>query len=320
MIYAYVVAIRRPTSNARLPPDRINCSNRLEAELDAVVQGADLGQLDATHELVMNEPGHWLSIKVVSVSAGNTCQVITHLREYFADVQDIIECACLSDLQNRERFLDALRRDADLMFILSDDGHLDSIAPVAKAGLESNALTLCIVTSRLEQPFSLIHALAELGVDLVIVPSDTQDTQQVAFNAVKAISQVLLEPTFDVDFADVASVIKQGGLGRVGCGVAADTAEAQALALQGICRDATGWLIVYAKGNRPSIGVLDDLEEITRSIRADAILWAEAIMDARLGDEVEVIAIATGIGANELFQNNRTKGAYGNFRTRCTKP
>jgi len=219
---------------------------------------------------------------------------------------------------------------ADMVFVTAGmgGGTGTGAAPiVARASKEMGILTVGIVTKpfafegkrRMDQAEGGIAELSQYVDSLVIIPnerlkqvSDTRITLANAFEiaddtlrrGVQSISELITVPSFiNLDFADVTSVMKDGGYAHMGVGSASgkDKAEIAARAaiaspmLETTMKGATGILISITAS--PDIG-LEDVDLATTMIKNEASADANVIFgvafDPELDDEMRITIIATG--------------------------
>ena len=219
---------------------------------------------------------------------------------------------------------------ADMVFVTAGmgGGTGTGAAPiVARASKEMGILTVGIVTKpfafegkrRMDQADGGIAELSQYVDSLVIIPnerlkqvSDTRITLANAFEiaddtlrrGVQSISELITVPSFiNLDFADVTSVMKDGGYAHMGVGSASgkDKAEIAARAaiaspmLETTMKGATGILISITAS--PDIG-LEDIDIATTMVKNEASEDANVIFgvafDPELEDEMRITIIATG--------------------------
>jgi len=219
---------------------------------------------------------------------------------------------------------------ADMVFVTAGmgGGTGTGAAPiVARVSKEMGILTVGIVTKpfafeakrRMDQAEAGIAELSQYVDSLVIIPnerlkqiSDTRITLANAFEiaddtlrrGVQSISELITVPSFiNLDFADVTSVMKDGGYAHMGVGAACgkDKAEIAAKAaiaspmLETTMKGATGILISITAS--PDIG-LEDVDLATTMIKNEASDDANVIFgvafDPELEDEMRITIVATG--------------------------
>jgi cell division protein FtsZ len=222
---------------------------------------------------------------------------------------------------------------ADMVFIAAGMGGGTGTggAPVvAEISREVGALTVAVVSKPFEFEGKMKMRLADKGIDelrrvadtIITIPNDrlfslgsknsrTSDifsmANEVLGAAVRGISDLIVKPAYiKVDFADVRTIMKEGGMALMGTGIAGGTNRAQEAAMRAIShplledisiRGARGILINITTSQEFS---LDELREICSIIQNEAheealTKWG-LVYDDNLGDEMQVTVIATGIG------------------------
>lgn len=219
---------------------------------------------------------------------------------------------------------------ADMVFIAAGEGGGTGTggAPVvARIAREVGALTVGVVT----KPFSFenkrrMHQ-ADLGIEalraevdtLIVIPNDRllslSDRSVSVVEAFRAADTVLLQGVsgitdiittpglINLDFADVASVMKGAGGAFMGIGkargenraiVAAEAAIASPL-LEASIDGARGVLLSIAGGSDLGLFEVNDAAKLVQNVvHPDAnIIWG-TVIDEKLGDEIRITVIAAG--------------------------
>jgi len=229
-------------------------------------------------------------------------------------------------------------KDADMVFLTAGmgGGTGTGASPIiASIARELGALTIGVVT----RPFSFEGIqrakLAEEGIaqlkeqvhTLIVVPNDRllqivdkkasiEDAFRVADDilrqGVQGISEVITVPgLINVDFADVRSVMAEGGNALMGIGRASGDNRAAEAAQQAISSPLLDVTIDGARGvlfnicGGPSL-TLFEVEEAAQVIRervdAAANIRFGAVIDENMGDELQITVIATGFHAEARTQ------------------
>jgi|UniRef100_A0A7C3WN73 cell division protein FtsZ len=222
---------------------------------------------------------------------------------------------------------------ADMVFIAAGMGGGTGTggAPiVAEISREVGALTVAVVSKPFEFEGKMKTRLAEKGIEelrqvadtIITIPNDrlfslgaknsrTTDifamANEVLGAAVRGISDLIMVPGFvKVDFADVRTIMREGGMALMGTGVASGSARASEAAHKAIShplledisiRGARGILINITSSQDFS---MEELREICTIIQEEAhedalIKWG-LVYDDSLNEELRVTVIATGIG------------------------
>jgi len=240
--------------------------------------------------------------------------------------------------ESRDQILEALQ-GADMVFVTAGmgGGTGTGASPIICAIVrdELGALSIGVVT----RPFSFegvqrarladdgIAQLKESVHTLIVVPNDRllqivdkkasieeafKVADDVLRQGVQGISEVITVPgLINVDFADVRSVMAEGGSALMGIGRASGdnrATEAAQLAISSPLLDVTidgarGVLFNVCGG--PSL-TLFEVEEAASAIRervdAGANIRFGAVIDDSLGDEIQITVIATGFHAEAYTQ------------------
>ena len=206
-------------------------------------------------------------------------------------------------------------------------------APViAQIAREMGILTVGIVTKpfafegkkRMEQAELGIADLRQNVDSLVVIPNERlkliseqkitlanafQAADNVLLQGVQSISDLINIPGLvNLDFADVTSVMKDGGLAHMGVGSAQGKDKAEAAAKMAISSPLLETTIDGASGviinitSSPDIG-LDEIETassmISNAAHPDAtIIWGAAF-DENLQDEMKITVVATGFDSKK---------------------
>ncbi|MDI6853940.1 MAG: cell division protein FtsZ [Deltaproteobacteria bacterium] len=222
---------------------------------------------------------------------------------------------------------------ADMVFIAAGMGGGTGTggAPiVAEISREVGALTVAVVSKPFEFEGKMKTRLAEKGIEelrrvadtIITIPNDrlfslgaknsrTTDifsmANEVLGAAVRGISDLIMVPGYvKVDFADVRTIMREGGMALMGTGIASGNARAQDAAQKAIShplledisiRGARGILINITSSQDFS---MEELREICSIIQDEAhddalIKWG-LVYDDSLNEEIRVTVIATGIG------------------------
>jgi cell division protein FtsZ len=235
-------------------------------------------------------------------------------------------------LEEGERIKQVLH-GADMVFIAAGMGGGTGTggAPVvADISREVGALTVAVVSKPFEFEGKMKMRIAEKGIEelrkvadtIITIPNDrlfslgsknsrTTDVfslaNEVLGSAVRGISDLIMLPGFTkVDFADVRTIMKEGGMALMGTGTASGGSRSAEAAQRAISnplledisiRGARGILINITASREFT---MEELKEICQIVKEEAhddalIKWG-LVYDDGLGEEVKVTVIATGIG------------------------
>ena len=231
---------------------------------------------------------------------------------------------------------------ADMVFIAAGMGGgtgTGGSPVVAEISREVGALTVAVVSKPFEFEGKMKMRLADKGIEelrrisdtIITIPNDrlfslgsknsrTTDifsmANEVLGAAVKGISDLIVKPAFiKVDFADVRTIMKEGGMALMGTGLASGNTRAVESAEKAIShplledisiKGARGILINITTSQDFS---LEELREVCSIIQAEAheealIKWG-LVYDDDMGDAMQVTVIATGIGHRLDVENGR---------------
>jgi len=237
---------------------------------------------------------------------------------------------------------------ADMVFIAAGMGGGTGTggAPVvAEISREVGALTVAVVSKPFEFEGRTKMRLADRGVEelrqvadtIITIPNDRlfalgsktsratdifSMANQVLGAAVRGISDLIIKPGFvKVDFADVRTIMKEGGMALMGTGTASGSGRAVDAAHKAISnplladisiRGARGILINISTSQEFS---MDELKEICSIIKEeahdDALTKWGLVFEDNLAEEIRVTVIATGIGrrTDTVLERPLWKGA-----------
>ena len=201
---------------------------------------------------------------------------------------------------------------------------------VAEISREVGALTVAVVSKPFEFEGKMKMRLADKGIEelrrvsdtIITIPNDrlfslgnknsrTADifsmANEVLGAAVRGISDLIVKPAFiKVDFADVRTIMKEGGMALMGTGLASGNTRAEESAERAIShplledisiKGARGILINITTSQEFSLEELREVCSIVqREAHDDALIKWGLVYDDELGESMQVTVIATGIG------------------------
>ena len=222
---------------------------------------------------------------------------------------------------------------ADMVFIAAGIGGGTGTggAPVvAEISREVGALTVAVVSKPFEFEGKMKMRLADKGIEelrrvsdtIITIPNDrlfslgnknsrTADifsmANEVLGAAVRGISDLIVKPAFiKVDFADVRTIMKEGGMALMGTGMASGNTRAEESAERAISHPLLGDISIKgARGILINITTsqefsLEELREVCsivqREAHEDALIKWGLVYDDELEEAMQVTVIATGIG------------------------
>ena len=252
-------------------------------------------------------------------------------------------------------------KGADMVFITAGmgGGTGTGAAPVvAKVAREQGSLTIGVVTRPFLFEGSKRSQAAELGIErlkehvdtLIIIPNDRlleltdkrmsltdsfRMADDVLRQGIQGISELITVPgLINLDFADVRSIMSEGGAALMAVGQAFGDDRARLAAEQAISSrlldvtidGARGILFNVTGGSNMSLFEVNQAAAIIReTAHPDANLIFGAVVDDSMGDEMRITVIATGFERNQsrrqvLQQYNNRPQEYTRPQTPSTPP
>ena len=226
---------------------------------------------------------------------------------------------------------------SDIVFVLSGlgGGTGSGSAPVvARVAMQQKALVIGIVTypfsfegeTRVNAAKKSVDTLRGCTDTLILIPNDRllqqsqgtigfHETYRLAHNiwrdSIRGISELINRSgLINVDFADVRTIMKEGGAAIIGTGQATGTSRARVAAerasrseMLGITLDgATGLLFNIVGGPDMTLLEVEEAAEVlTRRTHPNANVIIGAAIDDALDNEVRITAVATGFGLRNVF-------------------
>ncbi|MCS7056234.1 MAG: cell division protein FtsZ [Thermoflexales bacterium] len=248
-----------------------------------------------------------------------------------------------------------LLKGADMVFITCGlgGGTGTGAAPViARISKELNALTIAVVT----KPFSFegtprMHT-AEAGIErlkehvdtLIVIPNDRlldivgqKATLQQAFRTaddvlrqgIQGISEVITVPgLINLDFADVRTIMSEGGAALMAVGVGSGEGRARTAAEQAIASNlldvtidgARGILFNITGGQDLSLFEVNEAATIIKSAaHPDCNVIFGAVVDENMKDQVRITVIATGFDHQGNVARRTIRPSSATLRTATAK-
>jgi len=246
-------------------------------------------------------------------------------------------------LEDRER-LEEILEGADMVFITAGmgGGTGTGAAPVvAQVAKELGILTVAVVTKpfpfegtkRMEVADAGITELKHYVDSLITIPNEKllsvlgknislldafKAANDILLGAVQGIAELITRPgLINVDFADVRTVMSEMGMAMMGSGKASGDDRAQVAAEAAIASPlledvnlsgARGILVNVTAGLDMSIGEFEEVGNTVKSFASDdATVVVGTVIDPEMSGELRVTVVATGLGANELFNEEPVK-------------
>ncbi len=237
--------------------------------------------------------------------------------------------------ESRDELRDAVR-GAEMVFVTAGmgGGTGTGAAPiVAEVAREVGALTIGVVTKpfgfegtkRAERAEEGIAEMRKHVDTMIVVPNERllavagkgmsfveslKKADEVLLNATRGISELISRTgLINVDFADVRTVMQNGGSALMGTGVGKGESRAMEAAQQAISsplldnisvNGATGVLVNITGGNDLSLGEVTQVSEIIHdSVGDEAEVIFGSVIEPSMEGEIRVTVIATGFDRKE---------------------
>ena len=150
--------------------------------------------------------------------------------------------------------------------------------------------------------------LEVLGQDCSVLEGFKQANDVLA-GAVRGISDIIIQPgLINVDFADVRTVMSEKGTAMMGTGIGSGPDRARLAAEQAVAsklledislQDAKGVLVNITAGPDITLGEIQAVGDSIKNFAAEgAIIVSGNVIDEKVGNELIVTVIATGLGAS----------------------
>ena len=246
-------------------------------------------------------------------------------------------------MEDRERIIEVIE-GADMIFITAGMGGGTGTggAPVvAQIARELGILVVAVVTKpfpfegnrRLQTAENGIKELSQYVDSLITIPNEKllsvlgknismieafKAANNVLLGAVQGIADLITRPgLINVDFADVRTVMSEMGMAMMGSGAArgedrarkaAEAAIASPLLENISLAGARGILVNITAGMDMSIGEFDEVGNTIKDLASDnATIVVGTVLDPEMNDELRVTVVATGLGAQEKFDERPVK-------------
>lgn len=230
---------------------------------------------------------------------------------------------------------------ADLIFItcgLGGGTGSGSVHVIAEQAKKMNALVIAIVTlpfamegsRRYENAMYGLEKLQEIADTLIVIPNDKllelapdlplhtafKVADEILTNSVKGISELITKAGLvNLDFADVRTVMSNGGVSMIGVGESDSqnrAVESVQKALSNPLLDvdisgATGALVNVSGGPNMTLDEAKTVvETVSQKLNDDArIIWGAQISED-LHDVIRTMVIITGVTSPQIFGSKRT--------------
>ncbi|MFW5977067.1 MAG: cell division protein FtsZ [Candidatus Nanoarchaeia archaeon] len=240
--------------------------------------------------------------------------------------------------ENEKQIRESLQ-DSKMVFITcgmgggTGTGSASVIADIAK---KSGALTIAIVTTPFKMEGGRRQENAELGLDtlaksadtLIIIPNDKllsianqlpiktafKVADEILTNAVKGIAELVTKPGLvNLDFADITTVMGDGGIALIGVGESDSDDRAQEAVNRAIANPLLYVEISGAKGALINVSggldlTLEEAKTIVQTITQNLDPLAKIIWGAQINEDldgtVQVMLVVTGVTSSLLSEKS----------------
>lgn len=330
--------LRRVLASLRTNIKIVGCGgagcNTINRIVEEGIVGADIFALntDAQHLLTVHAP-HKILIgrrSTRGLGAGSVPQIGA---EATREAEDDVRAGLMS---------------SDIVFItcgLGGGTGTGSAPEVARIAKELGALTIAIVT----QPFSAEGVVrmqnAEYGLDklqentdtVIVIPNDKlleivprlplnaafKVADEILMRSIKGITEIITKVGLvNLDFADLKTIMKGGGVAMIGIGESDDDDRAMKAVnaaldsplLEVEISDSTGALINVSGGESMTVSEAELVaEEIHKRVNPMArIIWGAQI-DPELRDTIRVMLVITGVKSKQIFGKSLKKTGEDRF-------
>ncbi len=249
--------------------------------------------------------------------------------------------------KENEAEIRAIVEDADLVFVtcgLGGGTGTGSAPIVAQAAKDAGALTIGVVTLPFSAEGNIRRENTEIGLEklrestdtLIVIPNDKlldvvprlplndafRVADEVLMRAVKGITELITKPGLvNLDFADVRTVMKDGGMAMIGFG----ESDGQDKAIESVRKALSSPLLeVDVSGARSALVNVtggDDmtveeaegaLQEVYKMMNSEArIIWGVQI-SPELKNTMRTLLVVTGVKSDQIYaRKERKREKYG---------
>jgi cell division protein FtsZ len=256
------------------------------------------------------------------------------------------ETGCKAAEESGDELYEVLR-GADMVFLTAGMGGgtgTGATPVVAKIARELGALTIGVVTRPFTFEGSRRRKVAEEGIaqlkeevdTLIVIPNDRllqivekRVTLQNAFGiaddvlrqGIQGISELITVPgLINLDFADVRSIMSEGGAALMAVGTEAAHEAISSRLLDVTIDGARGILFNITGSDDLSLFEVNEAAEIIReTAHPDANIIFGAVIDEALADEVRITVVATGFDSSDARPEPRQRTAAAQAPARSTE-
>ena len=233
---------------------------------------------------------------------------------------------------------------SDILFVtcgLGGGTGTGSAPVVAKLGREAGALTIAVCTLpfsyegavRMENAEAGLARLRDVCDTVIVVPNDKlleiaprlplaaafRVADEILMRSIKGITEMITKPGLvNLDFADLKTVMKRGGVAMIGLGESDGEDRAREATLEALnsplldidITDASGALVNVVGGRDMTMAeALRVVEEIHNRINKEArIIWGTSV-DPALDRTIRVMLVITGVKSKQILGPTARKEA-----------
>jgi cell division protein FtsZ len=225
---------------------------------------------------------------------------------------------------------------ADIVFVtcgLGGGTGTGSAPVVAKCARENGALTIAVCTLpfgvegavRMENAQAGLARLRDVCDTVIVIPNDKlleiaprlplaaafRVADEILMRSIKGITEMITKPGLvNLDFADLRTIMKRGGVAMIGLGESDSENRAQDSVLEALnsplldidISDATGALVNVVGGKDMTLSEAESVvEEIYNRINKDArIIWGTSV-DPSLDRAIRTMLVITGVRSRQIL-------------------
>jgi len=319
--------LKRVLTNLKTEIKIVGCggagNNTIQRCLDARTQNVDLISVNTDAQHLLSRQSHKKVLIGKKLTRGLGAGSVPEIGERAAG-------------ESREELASVIA-NADIVFLPSGHGGgtgTGSIPVVAKLAKDQNSLTIAIVTYPFRAEGTPRMLNADKGLELlrknadtvIVIPNDKlleivpplpiskafEVADEILMRSIQGITEMITRPSLiNLDYADLRTVMKDGGVAMIGIGEGNKT-ENKALEavnealnsplLEVDISNAKGALVNVVGG--PTMNVAEAemvMEEVHSRISPSAqIIWGTRI-DESLGDSIQVMLVVTGVSSQMIL-------------------
>jgi cell division protein FtsZ len=230
---------------------------------------------------------------------------------------------------------------ADMVFVtcgLGGGTGTGSLPVIAKIARDVGALTIAVTTLPFEVEGEVRMENAQAGLErlrnhadtTIVIPNDKlldvvprlplnaafKVADELLVRSIRGITEMITKPGLvNLDFADLRTIMKKGGVAMIGLGESDSTNRAEEATEEALnsplldvdIRDAHGCLVNVVGGNDMSLQEAESVVgEISDRVNDEArIIWGSNVNPA-LDDTIRVMLVITGVSSNQILGRSST--------------